>query len=1603
MADWRDLEAEENLGVMPWEEGVHTRYPMPDDYYRSDLSIDERARVDVAPSSTPYAPTVNQMSSGFFSGPRPFITFLGDTATTLPETVKNAATLPHDVMTGKVDPLSDEGIGRANDLTGTVTLGGGSIPRAAPKNALRSGAPLSNRYPVNRKDKAVIVNGKLYRDDTEHVNALEEAARDAGYSSLDEAIEKDPTFENLEASAFGEIDKEGRFVPYESTEEKPLGSASYEDYLSERDNQKYWDENGDDLNANRSTSTGVAVLGNRAPVRPKLTPAIYGPDGNIYVGANHGVISQRLPDKVAKHFWDNYNPSREGFVDENGRFMTRKEALAYGRKHGLADETLSGSDELSSEDLGRAPWDRDLYTIDPDDEGIFANRDKVTGAAVVAGGERTSKKFTSQSTPLENLQVTWGPNLDDGEYRIKGRTAAAFRYKNEVFADNQHPDAWNLLAKKYPDLNEWAMVNGDISQKGIQMGEIHKGRFVPFDDNGESLWANRDKVTGATVISGGEKAPPPYSRLEREAEKLQPKASGSQYLATLKNRNIPQEEIDWTGVADWLTTQPGPVTKDALLAHIRENNVKLGEKVLGGKNIDRSPDIEEWVTNRMEELEEEGIPAQRAQERAEAEAEINFPEEVQASTRHSTHTLPGGENYREVLMTLPQRPTRVPLEEERLAFEEKMKAKYGRNHGMRIYGRMTNEERDTWNHLGFTGPVIRGNTDLHLSLLGPVGRDPDRVNFTSPHWDEPNVLAHARVNDRSITSTNSDTPQRTLFIEEIQSDWHQKGKREGYKPSNERLHQLIKEEEAIWDSEEAAGRTLENPDTGELTLSGTPPNIQSRLEEIRKLRGVMSSVPDAPFKKSWPDLILKRMVREAVENGYDQIAWTDGATQVARYKLSNQISSIEYDPRSNVLSAYPPGGNRHSTNPVIHKRVTPEELPNLIGKEAADRLVNKPTKIDNGLHLLSGLDLDIGGEGMKKFYDQELPRRANKLFGKLGGKVEDGQLPPQGPLKDGPVSEVELRNWGENPTPKIHILPITDQMRETVMGEGLPLFANKSKEAGLVPLVAEGVPEGFFLKKINRNRTDVLDSNGKVVAQGTPEFPPEEVLKGILSVENSVRSEDLKRKRKYPAAVLYKNNIYIGTDHAPVLQDVINDFPGVANKIENYGLGFKFFRMGEIRDGKFLMYDWGDFSGPDSPTLPGHFLDWKNIEDQVAIGPINVKFHRDLPVKDSQGLSLDHKDRIDPDQLKGLPFTDPDSGTILAANKSKAVGAATVGGDKEPEYRTGGGFKHGGRVNLDEITSLQRRQSDPKTVNKYRRAFKRGEDVDPILTMPRPQGGYYVLDGNHRLEGARKAGVKDIPIKDSGIRPKDHAEATQHMMRLRDSLNMASRHRAEGGGVISIKVNGTTYTGPKESFRGRKMNTNIEDRRKDQHDKVNLSGKTDKSPSALETLIAPPDDLYAPDPFDAELRSPTPIGDGPPQTVEDLILRQGGDQFTEGLVHDDTPGRTDRLPTSMPADSYVIPADIVSGMGQGNTLAGAKILDAIFRDHGTPLKKAGGGSVSRIPVIVAGGEYIVSPDKVRSIGGGDPEKGHKNMDSFVKKHRLSLVKRLKSLDGPRTD
>lgn len=140
-----------------------------------------------------------------------------------------------------------------------------------------------------------------------------------------------------------------------------------------------------------------------------------------------------------------------------------------------------------------------------------------------------------------------------------------------------------------------------------------------------------------------------------------------------------------------------------------------------------------------------------------------------------------------------------------------------------------------------------------------------------------------------------------------------------------------------------------------------------------------------------------------------------------------------------------------------------------------------------------------------------------------------------------------------------------------------------------------------------------------------------------------------------------------------------------------------------------------------------------------------------------------------------------------------------------------------------------------------------------------------------------------------------------------------------------------------------------------------------------------------------------------------------------GLYNTSGGGRTDNIANLVPAGAYVIPADVVSGLGEGNTRAGAAVMDKMFHtmpygvippknSHGSGVgippaphqfkELAKGGKAGHIPIITAGGEFLISPKAIVKKF-GSLERGHKVLDEFVKHIRQKTISEMKNLKGPK--
>lgn len=344
--------------------------------------------------------------------------------------------------------------------------------------------------------------------------------------------------------------------------------------------------------------------------------------------------------------------------------------------------------------------------------------------------------------------------------------------------------------------------------------------------------------------------------------------------------------------------------------------------------------------------------------------------------------------------------------------------------------------------------------------VGLIGRDGvvDTARLTSL------LDAHDKIiTDNERTDADG---KKVLFLEEVQSDWHQAGRKKGYATKLTELPEGFTVQKRDFDT----GWIVRGRD-------GRPwsPALPSEAEATAyALDNISSSenVPDAPFKTTWPMLVMKRMLRYAAENGFDRVAWTTGEQQAARYDLSKQVESIDYSKNNDGTFRVRVRGLNGDT---VWKddAASASVVEDTVGKEIAEKMVRgegDSASVSGDILKLSGDGLKVGGDGMRAFYDKMLPAEVNKLAKRFGGKVGTTALPMPDNIAgfetvraDGTVfgtygTEAAARDaigragpdaiWrrGREQVADQHSLDITPDMRDAAM-QGLPLFNQEAGES----------------------------------------------------------------------------------------------------------------------------------------------------------------------------------------------------------------------------------------------------------------------------------------------------------------------------------------------------------------------------------------------------------------------------------------------------------------------------------------------------------------------------------------------------------------------------
>lgn len=420
-----------------------------------------------------------------------------------------------------------------------------------------------------------------------------------------------------------------------------------------------------------------------------------------------------------------------------------------------------------------------------------------------------------------------------------------------------------------------------------------------------------------------------YSKAEEVTNQLkQNKGTGQQYRQQLLKAGVKPDEIEWLGLDDVLNK--GKITKQEIQDQINANRIELDEVELSGG----ADDVLDGLATRLNENKtvmsaEEAYGPNYLQEEADEILEhaddMNDAMKI-AKERYDDNPIMKYVDPRTGYTITGNDDVGYSIFREEVDSSDFRNAiDYQRGDIPYSLNEATIRAQRDMQETDFPG-MYEGRPTMYKEYTEPGGdnyreflikyKNPD-IEFGQEHFDDMNVIAHFRTKDR----TTSDG-KKVFYIEEIQSDWGQKFRKErGNMPES-------------------------------LPMLSVP-------------------TPKAPFitdTDKWTQLTLKRILSKAVDEGYDFVSISSGMVQGDRFnnkglvKFYNQIipknaekivnkldkNAIQKDKEITIPSLYSQAEGEFGTRPK--KRFSIELTPQL--KE----------KVKKGMAMFSATPLVVGQE-----------------------------------------------------------------------------------------------------------------------------------------------------------------------------------------------------------------------------------------------------------------------------------------------------------------------------------------------------------------------------------------------------------------------------------------------------------------------------------------------------------------------------------------------------------------------------------------------------------------------------------------------------------------
>ena len=586
-----------------------------------------------------------------------------------------------------------------------------------------------------------------------------------------------------------------------------------------------------------------------------------------------------------------------------------------------------------------------------------------------------------------------------------------------------------------------------------------------------------------------------YSAMERGFESVKQASMPAQQWKSWLNSNkeklgIRKAEIEWTGINEWLDLQEGKVEKQAVLNWIAGNKVKLNDIILTDNPSVPLPeykdptedDYREFVRDEIERnydyigVVDEQYEDENPQWFIDVDS-LTGDEAKQWIKDNSSLVRFNREHIRGYERSLARA-------------KDRLTAKYNRPTG------------------GVPTVLPNGRDYAEIILTDPSiqpYKEEDAIHFGDLAYGK--HIGWLRTNVRKDVDGND-----VLFLEEIQSQRAQEGREQGFAdPKRTELPEGF----TVYQDERYGWYVLNESTKRQVGLYGN-----TKEEAIRSVLGV--GVPAAPFvkdTKSWVSLLLKRAIAYAQTKGIDRVAWTTGDQQNQRYRLSKAVDAIYYD-------AYEDGKTYEVTAIKDDDEITQgsgkmdlDTIRRTYGKDIAKMIADGAGEIGaiDGVKVIRGESLDVGGAGMREFYNTIVPSVAKEItkanvapmyvvtdnpyinaklliVQKADGKYQiveevNGKETPLSKMFDSLEEANSARGQIAGATPQMGFV-IPEKLQEQVANDGFPMFSRKRYEdqfSDVSPDTRErALKKGFYSPPTIKERLDHLRPNFALrIVQGT--------------------------------------------------------------------------------------------------------------------------------------------------------------------------------------------------------------------------------------------------------------------------------------------------------------------------------------------------------------------------------------------------------------------------------------------------------------------------------------------------------------------------------------